>query len=394
MIFSFNLSPIIIALIAATLLCVIFLLTAYRKRVASIHRFQSRNLPNTDDLTSASLPTASVIIYTNDEASELARLLPIILEQDYPTAFEVIVVNDGASEAINDIVSELRQSHSNLYLTYTPNEARNLSRKKLALTLGIKAARNEVVVLTNADAVITSRQWLSHLCRHFNPSTEVVIAHACNNVHRDKTIGKRRRAFDSAISDVAHLSAAIFHHPYRGNSYNLAYRRDTFFKNKGFSHSLNLHHGDDDIFINRITNSHNTAVELSPEAIVACDFYNPRSMHREMKSRRIFNARFLRKGTPRFFGFCSFIFWLWLILSVATIALSLPNLFPSAIIGGLALALWVPLIFTWRKTLKALQSRRLALSLPYLILTQPFYNLFYRISGKRHRYRNYTWHQK
>ena len=106
----------------------------------------------------------------------LTRLLPRLLEQRYEPGFEVIVVNEGGSVATSDVVSMLASQHRNLYLTYTPDGARSLSRKKLALMLGIKAAQNRVVVHTMATATITSPLWLASIMRHFSdPSVEVVL---------------------------------------------------------------------------------------------------------------------------------------------------------------------------------------------------------------------------
>ncbi len=392
MIFSFQLTEFEILLLGATLFCVLFLVVFYCRRIASVARFQKDNCVTPEGLSGVALPSASVIVYAQDDADALARLLPTLLTQDYNAQFEVIVVNDGADEAVNEIVEKMQLHYNNLYLTFTPNEARNLSRKKLALTIGIKAARNEVVVLTCADAVVGSSDWLFLMCRNFKPGIEVVVGYAYMDACRDKGRGARRRAFDSAMTAIVYLSAAIARRPYRANGYNLAYRRDTFFKNKGFSNSLNLHYGDDDIFVDRITNRTNTAVELSPDAIVKIDCYDDKSMYKELKMRDLFNSRFISRRSSRLFGLFSFLFWVWFGLSVVAIFFTLPNLFPSIVVLVLALLLWVMTLFVWRKVLCALCSRRLLFTIPYFIMTQPIYNLIYRLRSRRFRERNYTWH--
>ena len=428
---NFDISIFSIILLCVSTICAIFLLTFYRSRIARVTKHskdckptiiesKTNSIPNDDDYndnfkndgssafsldfdvetptTSVLLPpvpTASVIVYSNDEATNLASLLPQILKQEYPNDFEVIVVNDGSVESTSDVVSELQLHHSNLYLTYTPDRSRNLSRKKLALTLGIKAARYEVVVCVNANSRINSVHWLSLMTRNFNEKTDVVIGYATPDIDSDNERGRRRRAFDRVAEAVIYLSAAISGSPFRGFSYNLAYRRECFFNNKGFSRSLNLHYGDDDIFINEITTPHNTAVELSDESIVECRFHHPVISHNELKRRYNYTAKYLRKNTSLFFGACSCVAWLWLISSIAAILVSIPNLFSiifstvSAII--IALILWIPLIITWRKAMDTLKSRKLLITIPWLVLTRPFYNAIYKIKNKINYRRNHTW---
>lgn len=400
--FNFEISTITIILLSCIAFCVIFLLIFYCGRIARIAKHQkncvstinyssSEISKNSLEPSSATRPSASVIVYANDEATNLSKLLPQILEQDYPAQFEVIVVNDGSSESTRDIVNELELRYPNLYLTFTPDRSRNLSRKKLALTLGIKAARHETIVLVNANSRINSSNWLSLMTRNFNNNIDIVIGYATPNPKSDKSMGRRRRAFDRVAEAVTYLYAAIANSPYRGFSYNLAYRRQCFFDNKGFSRSLNLHYGDDDVFINEIANSHNTTVELSPDSIIECRFHNDKETHKILKRRYSYTSRFIRKGARYFFGTCSLILWIWLLLSIATILTTLPNLFPTTIVIALGLGLWIPIIFTWRGALNALKSRRLLITIPWFVMTRPFYNAIYKLNSRRNYRQNHTW---
>ena len=177
--FTFELSAPVIIMLCTAALCVAFITLYYCPRVARIGR---RN--RADNLRASGLkveygeplPEVSVVVYAQDQAEQLSRLLPQLLEQDYPSPFEVIVVNEGQSEATEEAVAPLVCRYRNLYLTYTPDGARNLSRKKLALTLGIKAARYPVVAIVDADTSVNSARWLRIIGSHFlNPACEVVI---------------------------------------------------------------------------------------------------------------------------------------------------------------------------------------------------------------------------
>lgn len=85
------------------------------------------------------LPTVSVVVYARDNAADLRKMLPDILTQGYPAdKFEVVVVNDGCAEEITDVVNYFSNEFKNLYITYVPEEARNLSRKNSPSLLASK----------------------------------------------------------------------------------------------------------------------------------------------------------------------------------------------------------------------------------------------------------------
>lgn len=389
--FSFQPHLYSIILLSASVLPIIFLLTFYRKRITCVSRHIQKCK---NSAIPENLPPVSVIIYTNNDSDNLARMLPDVLNQEYPAKFEVIVVNDGASETTKDIVNELSQIYHNLYITYTPEEARYLSRKKLSLTIGIKAARYDCVIFTKSTCRINSPQWLLLMARHFANGKEIVLGHAIYDPRADKQHGVRIRAFNSIIDTTTFLSSAILNKPYRGIDANIAYSRDIFFRNKGFSHSLNLHHGDDDIFINEIATPQNTAVEISPEAHISCVYRRPaKETYLDNKMRYDFTAKYINKAAKRLMGFSSLMLWVWLLLSIAAILIPSFNLFSAVIVAVLALILWIPLILSWRKTSIALGSKKLLFTIPFLLMYRPLLNFTYKIRGTHSRKWNYTWQQ-
>ena len=410
MIFSIELTTPTIILLSASLACALLLIPLYLRRIARVSRhaaaqaddladiampdnsegFRIEETPG--DLDLMSLEPASVVVYAQDEAESLARLLPKLLGQNYPAGFEVIVVNEGASEATSDVVSALSMSHKNLYLTFTPDGARNLSRKKLGMMLGIKAARNRVVVNTTAGVEIESPLWLTSMMRNFkNDGTEVVIGYALP-ADTDTRMGRRRRAFDFTARAVAWLTSAISGRPYRGTEFNIAYTRELFFRNKGFSRSLNLRYGDDDIFISEIATGANTAVELSPESMVRIAFRNHRRGHAELLRRHLFTGRYVSHASRRLMALGGWLLWCVTGCAVAAAVISLPNLVP-AIAGAviiLATLIWTAIV--WRNALTRLQSRRMLFTLPWLAMTLPLRNMAHTVAARLRKGHDFTWH--
>ena len=112
----------------------------------------------------------SIIICAKDEAQNLENFLPSVLEQDYPE-FEVIVVNDGSEDDTENILKRLDNKYKHLYVTRIPKSNRFRQGKKLAVTIGLKAAKNEWVLLTDADCEPVSKNWISKMQANFKENT-------------------------------------------------------------------------------------------------------------------------------------------------------------------------------------------------------------------------------
>lgn len=391
--FEICITPIIIALLAVLLVSAIYLIAGFRRYVASVSRRVSADSAREDsDAAGYVYPPVSVIVYSEDDATNLEVLLPQILDQDYPSSFEVIVVNDGAMDSTKDVIARLEQRYSNLYMTFTPQESRSLSRKKLAVTLGIKAAKYNVLLHTTGVCQVPSDKWLRSMARHFDADTDVVLGYAApaeqeGTAHR----WKRLHAFDQVRSAVEWLSWAIAGRPYRGTGCNMAYRREVFFNNKGFSRSLDLKYGDDDVFISEVARGSNTAVELSADSMLLHVQDVPGPMHRTEKIRRDYTASRLRGHARLFFSTCS---WAWWILNGSAVALAivgLPSFVPLIAACVVLIATWIVLMVAWRKASRALWSRAILLTFPWFMSYHPFYTLYYRIAGWRKRGSNLTW---
>lgn len=389
--FSFDPSLPVIICAVSTVLAVCFILVSYCARFRRVARCAAHDA-EVSIAAVEDLPDVSVVVYAYDDADCLRKLLPQLLSQNYPAPFEVIVVNEGQSDATSEVVNALALEHRNLYLTFTPEGARNLSRKKLALTLGVKAARYDVVVTVDADTMVTSDMWLLRMAGHFaDPECDVVIGACRRDFVDDDMRGRYYRLFDGCADTVTYLSAAEAGRPYRGTSHNLAYRRALFFENKGFSRSLNLRYGDDDIFVSEIARPDNTCVELSPESITTSICYNPRRAYREFKQRMLFTGRHVSRRAARLMGASSVAFWIWIVSAVMLSVSGLPSLLPMCFALFTAFALWIPVIISWRRAMSALGYEPLGWSLPFLIMSRPVYTFIAKVRAAKGRVHNYTW---
>ncbi len=206
----------------------------------------------------------SVIICAKEELENLQSFLPDILNQDYPN-YEVIVVNDGNDEGTNLFLSDLKKIYPHLKSTFVPSDAKNLSTKKLALTLGIKAAKNEWLLLTDADCKPEGEKWISSMARNFTESTDIVLGYGA--YFNEPSFLNRLITYDTLFSALQYLGFAKKGKAYMGVGRNLAYKKQVFYDNNGFAGTLNLLSGDDDLMINKAASTSNTRIESSRESI-------------------------------------------------------------------------------------------------------------------------------
>lgn len=205
----------------------------------------------------------SVIICARNEAQNLQENLPLILTQTY-LDFEVIVVNDCSVDDSAHILNQFKTLHSNLKVVTVTEHKRFKTGKKFALTMGIKAATNEYLLLTDADCKPSSNQWIELMQSGFSGQKEIVLGYSPYR----KTSGFLNTfiRFETVKTAISYLSAALHHKPYMGVGRNLAYTKTLFFWSKGFAAHLHLLSGDDDLFINQNATAINTAIQISPEA--------------------------------------------------------------------------------------------------------------------------------
>ncbi|MFN8242192.1 MAG: glycosyltransferase [Bacteroidales bacterium] len=204
----------------------------------------------------------SVIICARNEAENLRKHLPAILEQDYPD-FEVIVVNDCSEDSSDEVLGELLPRYPKLHVSNITKDPRFTHNKKFAQFIGIKAARNEILVFTDADCKPVSDKWLKGIVSHFGDETAFVLGYG--GYTAGKGLLNSLIRYDSMFIAMQYLGMAIRGVPYMGVGRNLAYRKSVFFANKGFGPFYNILSGDDDLFVNSIAKGPDTKVEFTHE---------------------------------------------------------------------------------------------------------------------------------
>ena len=218
-----------------------------------------------DEPTPAGEPPVSVIVCAHDEEENLRALLPALLSQQYPV-YEVIVVEDRCNDGTYDMLLQLTHEDPRVKLVRVTHKPEHINGKKFALTLGIKAAQYEWVLLTDADCRPATEHWISSMSRHFHPQTQIVLAFSpyC----KEKGLLNSFIRFESFYTGIQFMGMALLGKPYMGVGRNLAYRKELFLAHKGFHAHQEITGGDDDLFVNQHARQENTVVNRGHDSLV------------------------------------------------------------------------------------------------------------------------------
>jgi glycosyltransferase involved in cell wall biosynthesis len=207
----------------------------------------------------------SVIVCARDEDENLARHLPGLLVQEYSSTYEVIVVNDNSVDDSKYILQELKKTFKDrLHIVELTQEAKLISGKKYPLSIGIKEANHEVLLLTDADCVPASEHWVKKMQEAYTEGVEIVLGYGA--YHKRPGLLNKLIRFETFHSAMQYLSFALAGIPYMGVGRNLSYKKELFFRHKGFSSINHIPGGDDDLFVNKAATSKNVAVVIDKDA--------------------------------------------------------------------------------------------------------------------------------
>ncbi|MFT5778054.1 MAG: cellulose synthase/poly-beta-1,6-N-acetylglucosamine synthase-like glycosyltransferase [Crocinitomicaceae bacterium] len=212
---------------------------------------------------SSKTPPISIVIAARNESENLYQFLPFILEQDYPE-FEVIVINHQSIDDSKYVLGAYGEQYPRLRII-TVEKGRHMKfGKKLPLTIGIKGAKYEHLLLTDADCKPQSDQWLRSMAARFTPKKEIVMGYG--PFYKRKGFVNRLIRFDTAWIGMSYLSMAKTGIPFMGIGRNLSYTKATFNAAGGFKSHYSLPSGDDDLFIQDAAKKRNYRINIDPES--------------------------------------------------------------------------------------------------------------------------------
>ena len=208
---------------------------------------------------SCSYEPVSVIVCARDAYEYLLDIIPVLLKQDYPE-YEIVLVNDCSQDQTEEYLKDLARNNPKINLVNLTQNLNFFQGKKFPLSMGIKSAKYDLLLLTDADCVPSTDQWIKEMVKTYDKNTEIVVAYG--PYFKRKGLLNKLIRFDTLYIAMQYLSLALAKKPYMGVGRNLSYRKSTFMKNKGFTSHYNIPSGDDDLFISQVANKTNTNVYI------------------------------------------------------------------------------------------------------------------------------------
>jgi glycosyltransferase involved in cell wall biosynthesis len=208
----------------------------------------------------------SVIICAKNEEENLQKFLPSIVEQQYPY-FEIVLINDASTDETLSVMETFKEKNKNITIVNIVNTEAFWGNKKYALTLGIKAAKNEHLLFTDADCKAVSKNWISEMSQAFSSEKSIVLGYG--KYQKKNNLVNLLVRFETLLTAIQYFSYAKLGSPYMAVGRNLAYTKSTFFKVKGFIKHIKIKSGDDDLFIQDAANKENTTICLSEKSFTS-----------------------------------------------------------------------------------------------------------------------------
>lgn len=258
----------------------------------------------------------SLIICAKNESMNLRRHLPLILTQEF-SPFELIVVDDNSTDDSVEVLLDFQKKSKNLRIIQI--KAPTLPGKKQALARGIAEAKYRWLLLTDADAVPTGKQWIGHMCAAVAKNTGIVLGYG--PYMAEKGWLNLFIRFEALWVAVQYLSFALRGMPYMGVGRNLMYEKPLFTNSGGFRSHENLASGDDDLFVREVASAHNTRICIDAESFVYSRAKNNLRAYFLQKSRHLSTANRYRLHHKLLLGALSmshFLFFIGVMISLFT----------------------------------------------------------------------------
>lgn len=339
---------------------VTMILTIHYTRLGNISRRQ-----NTPGRSNTALPSVAVVIVAQEEAEELRRHLPVFLKQKYPAEFQVIVVDIHSTDDTLKLLEKLEEEYPQLAHSSIPSSARDISKQRLAMMLGIKTAFTEWVVFTKADCCPESEEWLTSFMQAARQGKEAVIG-LTRYAQRDSMLMQKRQ-FLRLWRQMLWIPFAQNHHPYKAEDTLLAYRKEYFFSHHGFESDSKRLVGAAALLVNKNISNRQCAISVSPEAMLIQDNPLPYTWLQE----RVFDVDIYKHAAHKFL----YISWytlrillplLYTLSTIAACILWLDNSIVLVTIAALWLSVGIVRDIAFNRTVRQFNMKPYHLLLPYL----------------------------
>lgn len=371
----------IVLCVNAVLWILTIILMIHYTRLGNISRRQSMA-----SISNPTLPSVAIIIVAQEEADKLRKHLPVFLEQKYPVEYQVIVVDIHSTDDTLKLLEHLEEQYLHLAHSSIPASARDISKQRLAMTLGLKTACTEWVIFTQADCCPESDEWLASFM-HVNTNGKNAIIGLTKYASSNNWL-MRKRQFLRLWQQMQWIPFAENHHPYWADNTLLAYRKNYFFEHHGFESDSKLLVGAAPLLVNRNISNGQSAISVHNKAILVQDEPLPHTWLQE----RVYSIAIRKNATNKYLYnyWYAIRAWLPILYTISTIVSCIMWISYPFLVGALTV-LWLSTHIvrdiTFNRTAKQLNIKTYHIMLPFLCIAIPAWNILawirWRFTNKR-----------
>jgi poly-beta-1,6-N-acetyl-D-glucosamine synthase len=314
-----------------------------------------------------STPSVSIIICARNEGKNIKNNLPLILQQEYASTFEVIVVNDASTDETDSVLKDISTKY--LHLRIVTIFEKKLKGKKGALAEGIKAAKNEWLLLTDADCTPFSMEWLSDMIK-YNNEKDIGLGFSPYK-KRDGFLNTFIR-YEAVWTAIQYMGFGLTGMPYMGIGRNILYKKKIYENAGGFEKHGHIASGDDDLFINSVISEKNFSIILSPKTFMYSEPNTRWNGYFTQKKRHFTTATSYKLKHKILLGGLSASHFFYFVTSILALTLQISTIFVLSLILVRTLTIW----FLYGKILLKFHDRPLIWWIPLL---DTVYFLFYLV---------------
>lgn len=249
----------------------------------------------------------SLLIIAHEAHDTLSLHLPALLQQQ-GTDYEVVVVDMNSEDNTIELLNSLEELYPLLKHLSLPLTARDISRERLALHLGMRASNYNRVIVIKAGSILPSPDWLSAIESRWRADCEIMLI-PIKRV-RARRLGDYFTAGHEAWRNRLYHKQALNHRLFRSGSAIVGVDKTVFLTDNPPARHLALSYGTMDIFVAHSSNRYNTIVLDEPSLIptedaISSPIFWQQSRLFDVETRQHLPKRFMRHITYLFHCLCT-----------------------------------------------------------------------------------------
>ena len=195
--------------------------------------------------TDTGLNEISIVIAAKNETGNVESLINSLLKLDSPdNRYEVIIIDDNSDDDTFQKVESLITNVINFSLFRASDK--KYKGKRGALQFGIEKSKYPYIMITDADCS-PQPGWIKAFNKKFNKGNDFVFG-LSPFVQKNNFINKLA-CFENLRTHILSFSFAYIGLPYSAAARSFGFRKESFYKIKGYQNTTETLSGDDDLLL-------------------------------------------------------------------------------------------------------------------------------------------------